>query len=152
MTCAFRENWGKHKDNSFRDVEEQNFGTCYTIDLPSSKFFKRLNFEFSTKKGGMEMIQNIDKPKPKLFRGEIMGTELLTLEDKFVINSPLVSLSKKSELKERSSGSIVEIPYGNNGSDLLIAKGLFTLYCQLFVCISPTLGIKNLFGNWLKYF
>ena len=128
MTCAFRENWGKHKSKPVRDVTEQNFGTCYKIDLPSGKFSRELNFEFSTAKGKREMIKNIET-KPKLYRGEIMGPELLTLEDKFVINSPLVTLLKRKVLKtERSSGSIVEIPYGKNGSDSLIAKGLFTLY------------------------
>ena len=120
MTCAFRENWG-HTSDSFRKVERQNFGTCYKIDS-AGNFSKELNFEFSNAKE-----TNIGT-KPKLYRGEIMGTELLTLKDKFVINSPLVTLLEdKIQEEERSSGSIVEIPYGKNGSNSLIAKGLFTL-------------------------
>ena len=121
MTCAFRENWG-HTSDSFRKVEQQNFGTCYKIDS-AGNFSKELDFEFSNAKE-----KNI-RTKPKLYRGEIMGPELLTLEDRFVINSPLVTLLEEERKKkeERSSGSIVEIPYGKNGSDSLIAKGLFTL-------------------------
>ena len=123
MTCAFRENWGKLESKMVRKVEVQNFGTCYKIDIPSGNFSKELNFEFSTAK------EKNRGTKPELFRGEIMGPELLTLEDKFVINSPLVTLLENYKVKipQRSSGSIIEIPYGRNGSDSLIAKGLFTL-------------------------
>ena len=117
MTCAFRENWG-HTSDSFRKVERQNFGTCYKIDS-AGNFSKELDFEFSNAKE-----KNI-RSKPKLYKGEIMGTELLTMKDKFVINSPLVTLLEdKIQEEERSSGSIVEIPYGKNGTDSLIAKGL----------------------------